>query len=218
MPTLRLEGGNASHAAARGRDRVERGREVVGLAQRLGVVEHRPRPVLLRQFDGTDAGFREQSLGLELRDPHLVRRRPAARRPPRGEPEPAALLVERAHRAVDPAEAQRLLDRLLVADELEPRPRSRPHQPRALRGAMVLVEPRTPGRGIRRLHLLAVVERTHAATLSGGADAARRRPRGPWRRARSPPRRRADRRGRRSRARAARARARRARRDSGGCR
>src|SRR5882757_2189193 len=67
-------------------------------------------------LDGMTAGSRHQSCRLEVLDAGDVRFGPGALRLAGCEVERGALVVDRARRAVDPAEAQRLLHRGVVID------------------------------------------------------------------------------------------------------
>ena len=73
-------------------------------------------------LDRAQARLRHEACCLEFDETCLVGGCPPARRPARREPQAAPQLVEAAHRTVDPPEAQRLPDGVLVLDERQARP------------------------------------------------------------------------------------------------
>ena len=103
-------------ALATGRIRVQRRGQVVRYDEVLDVVEPCPRAVPLRLLDRGQAGRQHQPVGDQALDARLVRAGPAAGRSARREPLDPSLLVEPAGDRIHPADAQRLLDRLLVGD------------------------------------------------------------------------------------------------------
>ncbi len=114
------------------------------LLEPLRGVEGAPGAVRLRRLDRRDPGSLELPLALEPRDPLLVRRRPVAPRLARREELQAAPLVQPVHRAVDPAEAERLLDGLVVARALSVRPLLVEDEPDRVALLVPLREPAAP--------------------------------------------------------------------------
>src|SRR5581483_1009293 len=107
-------------------------------------VSGRPGAAPLRLLDGAPAGLPQRPRRLEPFDPRDVRGRPGAFGLSRREIERGALAVDRPGLAVDPAEAERLLDRRVVVD---PRPRGHllpRHEPDAVRTVVIRLEPRAP--------------------------------------------------------------------------
>jgi Major Facilitator Superfamily len=123
---------------------IEGGRQVVGHDQVLDRVQHRPRPVPLGLLDQRQPGLGHQALGQQPLDPHLVRPGPAAAPLAGREPQHRPLVVQPGRLAVDPPEAQGLLDRLLVGQPGPARPRTPEHQPDPVAVAVVLGQPGPP--------------------------------------------------------------------------
>jgi len=97
---------------------------------------------------------------LEVFDAGDVRFRPRALRFARREVERGALVVDRARLAVDPAEAERLLDRGVVVDARLPGRLLPGHEPDCRRRLVVALEPVTPVGAVLELHDLGVVAHT----------------------------------------------------------
>jgi hypothetical protein len=68
------------------------------------------------RLDDGQASCRHPAVGDQALDPTLVHGGPSAAQLPRAHPDPVGLVVDRIRRAVDPPEAQRLLDGLLVRE------------------------------------------------------------------------------------------------------
>ena len=146
IPNLRAEGGNASHAARAAGSASSAAAKSSGSrrASALSSTVHEP-------FAFATSTARIPASAMSPRSSSRISRALFVAAHPldgrRGANQrPLVRLVERAHRPVDPAEAQRVQDRVLVLDDLDPRPAPRADEPGAGRGAMVLLEPGAPGR------------------------------------------------------------------------
>ena len=101
------------------RRRGKRTLEVGRHRHRVNGVERVPRAALLGQLDLLHAGVGHQAGGDQLLDARLVARRPPALRLARREQLFVIGLVNGVHQAVDPSEAERFLDGVVVADGRE---------------------------------------------------------------------------------------------------
>src|SRR6185503_1376970 len=97
--------------------------------------------VLATFAERLQAGGTHAPLLHEHSDPADVDRAPVARRLPRREPVHVALVVDALANAVDPSEAQRLVDRLRPGDARPARTLLVQAHPQLGRGRVVLVEP-----------------------------------------------------------------------------
>src|SRR6266550_7093770 len=127
----------------------------------------RPGSEALGVLDGTTAGRLHQVRRLELLDASDVRFRPRALRLAGREVKRGALVVDRARLAVDPAEAERLLDRGVVLDARFSGRLLPGHEPHGRGGLVVALEPVAPVRAIGQLHDLGLV--AHTAWLPSAA-------------------------------------------------
>ncbi len=141
--------GAREHVEHRLRVRLRRDRrgQVVGrLAGRRTGVRRVPPPIGARGLDRGAPGVGHPALLLERRHERDVSLRPAAFGAARGDAHGVAVLVALAGLAVDPAEAEQLLDRARPRDRGVRAALLGQHQPHAGRRRMVLFEPR-PQRG-----------------------------------------------------------------------
>src|SRR5579862_3087560 len=156
----RLPGSCGSRAGGKRREQVGRRLE------RLDRVEQRPRAVSLGRLDHREPGRCHRTGRRQLLDAKLVRPRPAAARLPGCEEHHRALVVEPLRLAVDPTEAERLLDHVVVA---QGRPTGRlleGDDPDAGRLARMRCEPRPPVAARRRLEALELVGQTGTTSPS----------------------------------------------------
>jgi hypothetical protein len=125
--------------------------QVVGLAQVLDGVVDRPPSVGLGHLDGLATGIGHPPLRLQGGDALSVPPRPAALGLAGRHELQTPLVVEDVHRRVDPAEADGLLDEVLIGDRVPSAclpPRRHPH---ATGGVVAGRQPGSPGRQVCRV-------------------------------------------------------------------
>ena len=163
--SLRAEGGNAAKRSAAGGYASSAAARSAGTSSRSGPSStvHEPSS-LARSIAARPAGCHPAGRDQPL-DARLVGGGPDAARRALREVELAPILVHGPGRAVDPAEAERLLDGRLVVEALAAAPGAPHHEPGAADGRMVGLQPGTPGRAILWLDEGSVVEGGHGVSL-----------------------------------------------------
>ena len=170
-PQERAPGGRAERLESRrgGRIGTERLRQVGRDDQRVDLVERAPRPIPASRLDGPAAGLGQPAFPLEPFHALLVGPGPGAARPARGEvlAKQGGVMGDRP--AVDPPEAERLLDGLVVGDRPDGAAPTRQEEQDAPRGTVVRREPGAPGLAVGGGHHCKLVEGGHQAAAHNPA-------------------------------------------------
>ncbi len=143
--------GNASKCARAPATAASACSKVVRHFEPVGGLERLPRTIPPGERHFLQAGRMHETGGHQTRHPDLVGRRPHRLRLAWRQPQHRALVVEPAGLAVDPAEAERFFDQVVVGEALPAARLLEVDEPHAAIARVVAFEPPAPGGARRRL-------------------------------------------------------------------